>query len=53
MSRTVSNSPSDMGNIIAQVAVLLTHPEQMMHTSPMARKMRRGESPTHFIDMIP
>lgn len=42
-----------MGNIIAAVAVLLIHPEHIMLASPMARKMRRGESPTHFIDKIP
>ena len=42
-----------MGNIIAAVAVLLIHPEQSIQATPMARKMRRGESPTHFIDMMP
>ena len=42
-----------MGNIMAAVAVLLIQPEQSIHARPMARKMRRGESPTHFIDMMP
>ena len=53
ISRIASNSPSDMGNIIAAVAVLLIQPEQSIHARPMARKILRGESPTHFIDIIP
>ena len=53
MSRIASSKPRAMGNIIAAVAVLLIHPEQIIHATPMARKMRRGESPTHFIDMMP
>ena len=53
ISRMASNKPREMGNIIAAVAVLLTHPEQRIQARPMARKMRLGESPTHFIDMMP
>ena len=53
MSRMASSKPKAMGNIMAAVAVLLIQPEQMMHAKPMARKMRRGESPTHFIDRMP
>ena len=53
ISRMDSSKPKAMGNIIAAVAVLLIHPEQSMHAKPRARKRRRGESPTHFIDMMP
>ena len=53
ISRIASSSPKAMGNIMAAVAVLLIHPEQSIHASPMARNILRGESPTHFIDMIP
>ena len=53
ISRIASNRPRAMGNIMAAVAVLLIQPEQSIHAKPMARKIRRGESPTHFIDMMP
>ena len=48
-----SNRPKDTGNIMAAVAVLLIQPEQRIQASPMARKIRLGESPTHFIDRRP
>ena len=53
ISRIASSRPSAIGNIMAAVAVLLIHPEQSMHASPMARNILRGESPTHFMDMMP
>ena len=53
ISLIASSNPRAMGNIMAAVAVLLIHPEQSEHANPIARKMRRGLSPTHFIDMIP
>ena len=53
ISRIASSKPRAMGNIMAAVAVLLIQPEQSIQAKPMARKMRRGESPTHFIDMMP
>ena len=53
ISRMASRSPRAMGNIMAAVAVLLIQPEQSMQARPMARNMRRGLSPTHFMDMMP
>ena len=53
ISLMASSSPSAMGNIMAAVAVLLIQPEHRAQASPTARKMRRGLSPTHFIDMMP
>ena len=40
------NSPRQIGNIIAAVAVLLTQPEQRAAARPTARKMRFGFDPT-------
>lgn len=53
ISRMASSSPRAMGNIMAAVAVLLIQPEQSMQAAPMARKMRRGLSPTHFMEIMP
>ena len=44
------NSPRQMGNIMAAVAVLLTQPEQRAAASPMARKILLGFDPTQDLD---